>query len=57
MDEILMIPGTLKPAVEKFYDDLSSVLTDYESDIISEEDLYAFMVNLQKQISLVTYND
>lgn len=57
MDENITIPGYLKPAIDKVYDDLSSVLTDYESGIIESADLYAHMVNLQKQISLVIYND
>lgn len=57
MDENITIPGHLKPVIDKVYDDLSSVLTDYESDIISADDLYAHMVNLQKQISLIIYTD
>lgn len=56
MDEIC-IPSQLKPAVDKFYDDLSSVLTDYETDAISAEDLYAFMVNLHTEISLIIYDN
>lgn len=56
MDEYITIPGHLKPAIDKVYDDLSAVLTDYESEIISAEDLYAHMVNLQKQISLIIYD-
>lgn len=57
MDDDIKIPPQLKPAVDKFYDDLSAVLTDYESAISSEEDLYAFMVNLHRQLNLIIYND
>lgn len=51
------IPPELKPSIDKFYDELSAVLTNYENKDISEEGLYDFMVALQMQISLVIYND
>lgn len=51
------IPPELKPAIDRVYDDISAVLTDYENKDISAEDLYDFMVALQMQISLVVYND
>lgn len=51
------IPPELKPDIDKFYDDLSAVLTNYENKDISAEGLYDFMVALQMQISLVIYND
>lgn len=57
MNEDYKIPPELKPAIDKFYDDLSAVLTDYENKDISAEGLYDFMVALQMQISLVIYND
>lgn len=51
------IPPALKPAVDRTYDDISAVLTDYENGDISADDLYDFMVALQREISLVIYND
>lgn len=57
MNEDCKIPPELKPAIDKFYDDLSAVLTNYENKDISAEGLYDFMVALQMQISLVIYND
>ena len=57
MNEDYKIPPELKPAIDKFYDDISAVLTNYENKDISAEGLYDFMVALQMQISLVIYND
>lgn len=57
MKEGITIPGHLKPAIDRVYDDISAVLTDYENKDIGAEDLYAFMVALQMEISLVQYND
>lgn len=57
MDEDIKIPPQLQPAVEKFYDDLGAVLSDYKTAIITAEDLYAFMVNVHRQINLIIYND
>lgn len=57
MYEDIKIPHQLKPAIEKFYDDLSAVLTDYENGDICAEDLYHFMVVLQTEISQVIYDD
>ena len=51
------IPPEMKPAVDRIYDDISSVLTDYENGDISPEGLYDFMVALHREISLVIYND
>ena len=51
------IPPELKPAFDRIYDDISAVLTDYENDDIGAEDLYDFMVALQREISLIIYND
>lgn len=51
------IPPELKTAIDRIYDDISAVLTDYENDDIGAEDLYDFMVALQKEISLFIYND
>lgn len=51
------IPPELKPAIDRIYDDISAVLTDYENGDISSEGLYDFMVALHKEISLVIYND
>lgn len=51
------IPPELKPAIDRTYDDISAVLTDYENGDISSEGLYDFMVALQREISLVIYND
>lgn len=51
------IPAELKPAIDRIYDDISAVLTDYENKDISEDGLYDFMVALQREISLVIYND
>lgn len=56
MDEDIKIPPQLKPTIDKFYDDLSAVLADYEEAISSEEDLYAFMVNLHRRLNLIIYN-
>ena len=57
MDEYIKIPHQLKPAIEKFYDDLSAVLTDYENHDIDPEDLYDFMVALQMELCNIIYND
>ena len=57
MNEQITIPGHLKPAIDRVYDDISAVLTDYENGDISAEDLYNFMVTLQMEISLIIYND
>ena len=57
MKEEIKIPPQLKPAIDKFYDDISSVLTDYENNDIQAEALYDFMVALQNEISLIIYND
>ena len=51
------VPSELKPVIDRVYDDISAVLTDYENKDISAEGLYDFMVALQMQISLVIYND
>ena len=51
------IPPELKPAFDRIYDDISAVLTNYENDDIGAEDLYDFMVALQREISLIIYND
>lgn len=51
------IPPEMKPAIDRFYDDLSAVLTNYENKDISAEDLYDFMVTLHTEISLIIYND
>ena len=51
------VPSELKPVIDRVYDDISAVLTDYENKDISAEGLYDFMVALQMQISLVVYND
>lgn len=57
MNEDITIPGNLKPAIERVYDDISAVLTDYENGDIDAEALYDFMVALQREISLIIYND
>lgn len=57
MDEDIKIPLHLKPTIDRLYDDLSAVLTDYENHDIDPEDLYDFMVALQTEISLIIYND
>ena len=57
MGRDITIPGNLKPAVDRVYDDLSAVLTDYENGDIGAEDLYDFMVTLHTEISLIIYND
>ena len=57
MGENITIPSRLKPAIDRVYDDISAVLTDYENKDISADDLYSFMVALQMEISLVVYND
>ena len=57
MNENITIPGNLKPAIDRVYDDISAVLTDYENGDISADDLYDFMVTLQTEISLIIYND
>ena len=51
------IPPEMKPAIDRFYDDLSAVLTNYENEDIRAEDLYDFMVALHREISLFIYND
>lgn len=51
------IPPELKPAIDRTYDDISAVLTDYENGDISADDLYDFMVALHREISLIIYND
>lgn len=57
MNEDCKIPPELKPAVDRVYDEISAVLTNYENGDISADALYDFMVALQMQISLVIYND
>ena len=57
MGKDIAIPGNLKPAIDRFYDDLSAVLTNYENGDIKAEDLYDFMVTLHTEISLIIYND
>lgn len=57
MNEDYKIPPELKPAIDKVYDEISSVLTNYENGDVSAEGLYDYMVALQMQISLVIYND
>lgn len=57
MNEDYKIPPELKPSIDKFYDELSAVLTNYENKDISAEGLYDYMVALQMQISLIIYND
>lgn len=56
MDDI-HIPDRLKPAVDRVYDDISAVLTNYENRDIGADDLYDFMVALHREISLIIYND
>lgn len=51
------IPPETKPAIDRFYDDLSAVLTNYENGDIGAEDLYDFMVATHREISLIIYND
>ena len=51
------IPYDLKPIVDRVYDDLSAVLTNYENNDIQAEALYDFMVALHREISLIIYND
>lgn len=51
------IPPEMKPAIDRFYDDLSAVLTNYENNDIRAEDLYDFMVATHREISLIIYND
>lgn len=57
MDEDIKIPPQLMPAVEKFHADLRSVLDDYEEEIVSGEDLYAFMVNLHLDLNGIIFNN
>ena len=57
MENECKIPPELKPAVDKLYDDISAVLTDYENEDIQAEGLYDFMVALHREISLIIYND
>ena len=57
MNENITIHSNLKPTIDRFYDDISAVLTDYENNDIDPEDLYSFMVALQTEISLIIYND
>ena len=57
MGENIKIPPQLKPTIDKFYDDLSAVLTDYENHDIDTEDLYDFMVALQMELCNIIYND
>ena len=57
MGNDITIPGNLKPAVDRVYDDISAVLTNYENGDIGAEDLYEFMVTLHTEISLIIYND
>jgi hypothetical protein len=51
------IPTEMKPTIDRVYDDISAVLTDYENNDIGPDDLYDFMVALHREISLVVYND
>lgn len=57
MDEDIKIPPQLKPAIDKFHNDLSAVLTDYENGIVSAEGLYDFMVALQGELNSIIFND
>lgn len=57
MGKDITIPGQLRPAVDRVYDDIGAVLTDYENGDISANDLYDFMVALHTEISLIIYND
>lgn len=51
------IPPEMKPAVDRIYDDIGAVLTDYENGDVSADGLYDFMVALHREISLIIYND
>lgn len=57
MNDDYIIPSQLKPAIDRTYDDISAVLTNYENGDIGAEDLYDFMVALHREISLIIYND
>ena len=57
MAEGYKVPPELKPTIDRVYDDISAVLTDYENEDIDAEALYDFMVALHKEISLIIYND
>ena len=41
----------IKCTVVSFYDELSRILTDYETGNVSELELYHFLVEIQKELA------
>lgn len=52
-----MIHASVKPHVEKFYDELCRVLTDWEQGEIEDFELYSFMVDVARAITGIAYDD
>lgn len=56
MNEIEMLPGSMKKPIDQFYDELCRVLTDWEQGEISDFELYSFMVDVTQAISNLSYD-
>lgn len=49
------VPECMKDMIEKFYDELSCVLTEWEQGEISDFELYGFMVDTHNSINNLNY--
>lgn len=56
MNEIELIPFCMKKHIDKFYDELCAVLTDWEQSQISDFELYSFMVDIAQKTSNISYD-
>lgn len=57
MNEIELIPECMKKSIDKFYDELCSVLTDWEQSEIGSFELYSFMVDVANKIQNISYKE
>lgn len=55
MKEVYTLPESVRPIVAKFYDELCSVLTDWEQGEISDYELYSYMVDVASKIPHISY--
>lgn len=56
MNETELIPYCMKKSIDKFHDELCRVLTDREQGEISDFELYAFMVDVERKIPNISYD-
>ena len=57
MNEITMLPSSMKKSIDQFNDELCRVLTDWEQGEISDFELYSFMVDVAQAINNLSYDD